>query len=72
MVNVNKLRGKIVERGLNVESLANMLSMNKSTLYRHLNGGGEGFSIKEANAIAQALDLNYDELMDIFFSSSVA
>lgn len=72
MININKLRGKIVERGLNVEDLANMISIHKSTLYRHLSGGGEDLSIKEANDIATALKLNHDDVMDIFFASTVA
>lgn len=72
MVNINKLKGKIVEQGMNIADLASKLSMNRSTLYRHLNNGGYDFSIREANEIAHALDLNYSEVMDIFFSESVA
>ena len=72
MINVNKLRGKIVERGLNIEGLANMLDMNKSTLYRHINGGGDNLSIREAKAISSALGLDHDEVMDIFFNHTVA
>lgn len=68
MININKLRGKIVERGLNIEELANMISIHKSTLYRHLNGGGDDLSIKEANDIATALKLDHDDVMAIFFA----
>ncbi len=36
MVNVNKLKGKIVERGLNVENLAERIGLDRATLYRKL------------------------------------
>lgn len=72
MVNVNKLKGKIVERGMNVETLAKLIGLNKATLYRKLNGGAEEFSIKEAMDISSALSLTKEEATDIFFGNYVA
>lgn len=72
MVNVNKLKGKIVENGLTVEKLADMIEMERSTLYRKLAKKGETFTIKEANLIAKALKLTVDEANSIFFASVVA
>lgn len=72
MVNVNKLRGKIVECGMNVEVLASSVGMTKDTLYRRLNGGGIDFTIGEAQKIAVVLNLTASELNDIFFARSVA
>lgn len=72
MVNVNKLKGKIVEKGLSVEALADKVEINRSTLYRKINTDGETFSIKEADKIASALDLNAEEANAIFFSQYVA
>ena len=72
MVNVNKLKGKIVERGMSVEELANKIGVDKSTLYRKLNQSGETFTIREANLICKILELNGDEATAIFFSQYVA
>ena len=72
MVNINKLKGKIVERGLNVEELASRIGMDRTTLYRKINANGEGFSIKEADSIVNELCLTREEANDIFFSQFVA
>lgn len=72
MVNINKLKGKIVERGMNVETLANIVGMDRATLYRKINANGESFTIKEADSISKALNLTYEEVNSIFFSQYVA
>ena len=72
MVNINKLKGKIVECGMNIEKLADMIGIDKSTLYRKIGLNGESFTIKEADLIAKALKLTYQEVNDIFFSQFVA
>ena len=70
MVNIRKLRGKMVEEDFSVEKLAETIGINRATLYRKLETGN--FSIKEANAIAIALNLTNDELNAIFFAEVVA
>ena len=72
MVNIDKLRGKIVEKRLSVEALSDKLGINQSTLYRRLNGGGATFTIEEADKIATLLELTADELNQIFFAQYVA
>lgn len=72
MVNVNKLKGKIVENGLNVSELAALIGIDKATFYRKLSANGESFTIKEADLIAEKLSLNRDEVNSIFFSQFVA
>lgn len=72
MVNIDKLRGKIVERRMTVESIATAVNLNASTLYRRLSGGGGSFTIDEADKIASALNLTADELNQIFFAQYVA
>lgn len=70
MVNVNKLKGKIVEKGYNVATLAKEMGMDKGTFYRKLNNEGD-FSIKEADKIIEILSLGRDEFNSIFFSQEV-
>lgn len=72
MVNVNKLKGKLIEKGSNVSELAKAIGIDKSTLYRKLRSNGEEISIKEANLIIKTLDLNIEEVNSIFFSNFVA
>ncbi len=70
MVNIKKLRGKMVEADFTVEKLAEVIGINRATLYRKLETGN--FTIKEANIIAAALHLTNEELNAIFFAEVVA
>lgn len=72
MVNVNKLKGKIIERGFNIEAFAKMVGINKSTFYRKLNANGATFSIKEASLLVELLGITKEEAASIFFADIVA
>lgn len=72
MVNINKLRGKIIENGLSVKDLADKLEMDRSTLYRKMNSEGDTMTISDAEKISKILDLSLDEVNSIFFSEYVA
>lgn len=72
MVNINKLKGKIVENGLTIDKLAKEIGLDRSTLYRKINNDGETFSIREANLICSVLGLTGQEATEIFFSQYVA
>lgn len=72
MPNINKLKGKIVEKGRNVEDLAKAIGVNKSTLYRKFRNDGENISIKEAIQIINELNLSIEEANAIFFNHFVA
>ena len=70
-INSNMLRGKIIERGLTVEKLAEIMGINTSTLYRKLSNG-DTMLVRDANAIVRALKLSADEAIAIFFGDLVA
>ncbi|MDR2025357.1 MAG: helix-turn-helix transcriptional regulator [Hungatella sp.] len=72
MVNVNKLRGKMVECGMNTAKLASKIGIDRATLYRRLNSDGRDFTIEEADLIAKELELSCSEANAIFFSQYVA
>ena len=72
MVNINKLKGKVVENGVTLERLAAEIVMDRATMYRKIKAGGENFSIKEADLIVKSLRLNKEEAVNIFFSQYVA
>ena len=71
MVNVNKLKAKIVENGINVETLANRIEMDRATLYRRLSNSDD-FTIGEADVISRELGLTAEEVNAIFFAQFVA
>lgn len=66
-MNINKLKAKIVENGMNVEKLAELIEIDRSSLYRKLNSM-EKITIGEANKIKSALALTDDEATAIFFA----
>lgn len=66
-MDVNKLKGKIVERGLNVEKLAEVIGVDRSSLYRKLNNA-EKITIGEAMRMKIALGISNDEAVDIFLT----
>lgn len=65
-MDANKLRGKIVEKGLNVETLAKMVGIDRSSMYRRLNNT-EKITVGEAERIRSALGLTGEEATAIFF-----
>jgi plasmid maintenance system antidote protein VapI len=64
---LNKLKAKIVEKGMNVEALAEMIGIDRSSLYRKLNNF-EKITIGEALRMKVALDMTDAEASDIFLS----
>lgn len=71
MVNINKLRGKIVERGMTIASVADAMGIHKSTFYRKLSGDCP-ITIMDADRLTEILQLNAEEAGAIFFSQFVA
>lgn len=65
-MNVNKLKAKLVENGLNVEAFAWKLGLNPQTVYNKMNN--DGFKMTEARKIGEILNLSSTELCEIFFA----
>lgn len=66
-MNMYKLRGKIVERGMNVEELADTIGIAAPTLYRKLRAPLK-MTIGEAIQIKDVLGLTDEEALDIFLA----
>lgn len=64
-MNLNKLKGKIIEKGLNVETLAVRIGIDRSSMYRKLNNF-EKITIGEAKKITAVLGLTNEEASSIF------
>lgn len=71
-MDVNKLKGKVVEKGMNMSQLATKIGIDRSTLYRKLKSQGDTLTVKEVNLIVRALGLTKDEAVDIFFTNKIA
>lgn len=69
MVNVNKLKGRIVENGTTIEEMAKSMGVVPSTIYRKLQANGESFTIKEADEIVRFLHLNAEDATAIFLAN---
>ena len=70
MLDVQKLKGKIVEKGKSVESVSAELGINPATFYRKLKNNY--FEINEADKLVDILALTNEEAIAIFFSHFVA
>lgn len=66
-MNANKLKGKIVEKGLNIAKTAELMGVSKTTLYRKLNGF-EKLTVSDAARLKDVLNLTDLEALDIFLS----
>jgi len=72
VVNVQKLKRKIIEKGTTQEAVADCLGIYRSTFYRKMKNGGSGFTISEIHKIVDAIPLTREEAMEIFFNPEVA
>lgn len=66
-MDINKLKGKMVERQVNVETLAKMIGAERSSLYRKFNNA-EKITVGEAVRIKSALGLSDAEACSIFLA----
>jgi plasmid maintenance system antidote protein VapI len=66
-MNVNKLKGKIAEKGLSVEKLAQQIGVDRSSLYRKLNNA-EKITIGEAMRMKNVLEMTPEEATLIFLA----
>lgn len=66
--NANKLKGKIIENGYTIKTLASEVDLCEITLRRKINGDAV-VSIEESLKIKNKLNLSTQDYIDIFFGS---
>lgn len=66
-MNVDLLKGKIVGKGLNIEKFAELINIERSSMYRKLNSF-EKITIGEAARMKKTLEMTDEEAIEIFFS----
>lgn len=66
-MNINKLKGKIVENGMNVEQLAIAMGRNRCYLYRKF-AKPKTLTLGDVLAIVEILHLTDEEAIEIFLA----
>lgn len=66
-MNINKLKGLIVEREMSVDTLADATGIGRASLYRKINNP-EKFTIGDAMKIKEALRMSDDVANEIFLA----
>jgi plasmid maintenance system antidote protein VapI len=66
-MNAKVLKGEIVAKGMNVETLAHKIGVDRSSMYRKLNNF-EKITIGEAQRIKDALGLSDEKATEIFLA----
>ena len=67
MVNTKKLRGRIVEKGLNYEKMAELLNTSSCTFGKKMRNVSS-FTVNEAELMIMTLDIPVSEIVDYFFT----
>lgn len=68
MINILKLKGRLKEKNLTQEKMANLMKIHPSTLNKKLNNEtGENLTIDEVNQIKKILDIQLSEVNLYFF-----
>ena len=67
MVDVEKLRERMVNKKLSVSEISQLIGVNPSTMYRKL-AAAEKITVGEAVKIVEALELTQKEAEQIFFA----
>lgn len=60
------LRGKMLEKHMNVEEMAKEIGIDTSTFYRKLKSNGMSFTVGQMHKIAEVLKLTPEEASSIF------
>lgn len=68
VINLQKLKGKIVEKNTTQEAVADFMGIDRTTFYRKMKNGGSGFTVGEIHKMSQAIPLTKEEAIDIFFN----
>lgn len=67
MTDMNKLKGKLREKGLTYEDGASVIGVSKPTFNSRISGKS-GFGVVEAKKLSDELELTNEEAFSIFFA----
>lgn len=72
MIEVNRIKKKMMELDVTVKDMAQVIGVDESTFYRKLKKNGSTFSVEQAQKIAEHLNLSESEACAIFFNQKLA
>lgn len=72
MVNVDRLREALANKGITVEKAAEAIGVDRATLYRRLAQNGTRFTLDEVEKLSNLLALSRADLERIFFDRELA
>lgn len=64
--NMGILRGKMAEKRISSEKMAQKIGIDTSTFYRKMKSGGITFTVGQIHKISKVLNLTHDEAAAIF------
>ncbi len=64
---INELKAEVVRKGLTLGELADLVGMQRTTLWRRLNDPAS-FTVGEVKKLKETLELNGQRILDIFFT----
>ena len=67
MINVYKLRAKIMEKGMTIADAANAIGVSASTLGKKIKNNAD-MTLSEVNMLCSVLEIPKEEILKIFFS----
>lgn len=70
-MNINDLKAEIARNNLTIPKLAEIIGLDKKTLYSRMNGES-AFKQPEIAAISQTLNLSEESIIRIFFTDCVS
>lgn len=68
MVNISKLKGRMVEKGFTQARLGKAIGVSLSTINQRFKQGGDTFTVGEVERIAMALQMSQQDVDEIFFN----
>lgn len=72
MVKIERLKGKMKEKGVSVKEAAEAVGVDQSTFYRKLERQGENFTIIQAQRLVNFLGLSAEDACEIFLNQKLA
>lgn len=70
-MNVNELKAELVRQGVSLRTLATILGIDRSTLYKKMSGRTQ-FLQSEIAKIGEILHLDSNKIVAIFFDNKVS
>jgi hypothetical protein len=69
--NINKLRGKITENGMSIDTFASKIGLCDVTVRKKMTKEKSEFSIGESLKVKEVLNLSTADYLDIFFGEKL-